>query len=136
MAPGQTKDTRRILVFSPLKKFIAVFASQLQAARVLGVRTPTVKAACNGEAISTCNLYLRWWDPKIEIDVDQELGELTLREYDQLCGVQRRTYRNGKMNREHWKYNMKATPEKLKSKQKRDENNQSEGGQPLQQSPA
>lgn len=132
MTPGQTKEARRILVFNPLKKFIAVFSSQLQAARILGVRTPTIKAACDGNAISTCNLYLRWWDPKIEIDVAEELGTLTLKEYDQLCGVQRRTYKNGRMNRENWKYNMKATPDKLKKIRKKDENNQCEGGQPLQ----
>lgn len=132
MTPGQTKEARRILVFNPLKKFIGVFSSQLQAARILGVRTPTVKAACDGDAISTCSLYLRWWDPKIEIDVDEELGVLTLKEYDQLCDVHRKVYKNGRMNRENWKYNMKATPEKLKSKKKRDENNQSEGNQPIQ----
>lgn len=114
MVRGQTKETRKILVFNPLKKFIGVFSSQLQAARVLGVKTPTVKAACDGDAISTCNLYLRWWNPDIEIEVDKEMGMLTLSEYDQLCGVYRRTYNNKRMNREKWTYNMKATPEKLK----------------------
>ncbi len=121
MAPRQTKEARRILVFNPLKKFIGVFASQLQAARILGVKTPTIKAACDGTAISTCSLYLRWWNPEIEIDVDKELGELTLSEYDQLCGVQRKVYRNKRMNREHWTYNMKATPEKLKRLKRKDE---------------
>lgn len=121
MAPGQTKEARRILVFNPLKKFIAVFSSQLQAARVLGVKTPTIKAACDGTAISTCGLYLRWWNPDIEIEVDKEMGVLLLSEYDQLCGVQRRVYKNKRMNREHWTYNMKATPEKLKRIKKKDE---------------
>lgn len=121
MAPGQTKEARRILVFNPLKKFIGVFSSQLQAARILGVKTPTIKAACDGTAISTCHLYLRWWNPEIEIDVDKELGVLTLSEYDQLCGVQRRVYKNKRMNREHWTYDMKATPEKLKRLKRKDE---------------
>lgn len=121
METKQTKDARRILVFNPLKKFIGVFSSQLQAARILGVKTPTIKAACDGTAISTCNLYLRWWNPEIEIDVDKELGVLTLLEYDQLCGVQRRVYRNKRMNREHWTYNMKSTPEKLKRLKRKDE---------------
>lgn len=123
MAQTQTKprETRRILVFNPLKKFIGVISSQLQAARMLGVRTPTIKAACNGTAISTCNLYLRWWNPDIEIDVNEELGELTLKEYDQLCGVQRRVYKDKKMDRTGMKYNMKLTPEKLKRIQKKDE---------------
>lgn len=121
MAPGQTKEARRILVFNPLKKFVSVFSSQLQAARILGVKPQTIKAACDGTAISTCNLYLRWWNPEIEIDVDKELGVLTLKEYDQLCGVQRKVYKNKRMNRENWTYNMKATPEKLKRLKRKDE---------------
>lgn len=121
MTTRQTKEARRILVFNPLKKFIGVFSSQLQAARILGVKTPTIKAACDGTAISTCNLYLRWWNPEIEIDVDKELGLLTLLEYDQLCGVQRKVYRNKRMNRERWTYNMKSTPEKLKRLRRIDE---------------
>lgn len=110
----QSRETRRILVFNPLKKFIGVISSQLQAARILGVKTPTIKAACDGTAISTCKLYLRWWNPEIEIDVCSELGELTLRDYDELCGVKRRVYKNKRMDRTGMKYNMKLTPEKLK----------------------
>lgn len=121
MVKAQGKKTKRILVFNPLKKFIGVISSQLQAARILGVRTPTIKAACDGKAISTCNLYLRWWDPEIEINIMEELGVLTLREYDQLCGVKRRVYKDGKMNRAGMKYNMKMTPEKLKRFKKNDE---------------
>lgn len=121
MATGQSKETKRILIFNPLKRFIGVFASQVQAARILGVKTPTIKAACDGTAISTCRLYLRWWNPDIEIDVDKELGVLSLKEYDELYGVKRRTYANGRMNREKWKYNMKATPEKLKRLKRKNE---------------
>lgn len=130
MSPGQTKETRRILVFNPLKKFIGVISSQLQAARILGVRTPTIKAACDGSAISTCNLYLRWWNPEIEIDVSSEMGELTLKEYDDLCGINRKVYKNKQMNRKGMKYNMKLTPEKLK-KLKKKNNDESTDNQQL-----
>lgn len=130
MTQTKTKETRRILAFSPLKKLIVLFASQLQAAKVLGVRTPTIKAACDGKAISTCHLYLRWWDPEIEIDFNKELGVLTLKEYDELCGVERRVYNTRRMDRTGMKYNMKATPEKLKRLKKK-ENNESQNCQQL-----
>lgn len=109
-----------------MKRFICVFSSQLQTARVLGVTTPTVKKTCDGDAMSVCKLYLRWWNPEIEIDVNNELGVLTLKEYDELCGIERRVYKDSKMNRKNWKYNMTATPEKIKQAQKRYEsrNNQ------------
>lgn len=112
--PEQSKTTKRILAFSSRKKLVAVFSSQVHAAKMLGVKTPTVKAACDGKAISACRHYLRWWDPNIEIDTDADFGTLTLTEYDQLCGVKRKTYEDSQMNRRNWKYNMKMTPEKLK----------------------
>lgn len=125
MAKYKCKPTKRILLFNPLKKFVGVISSQVQAAKILGVRTPTIKKACDGEAISTCNLYLRWWNPDIEIDIAEELGVLTLKEYDQLCGVKRKVYKDKTMTRKDWKYNMKITPEKLKRLKKKDESKNS-----------
>lgn len=88
------------------------------------MKTPTVKAACDGNAIQTRGYYLRWWDPEIEINVIEELGELTLKEYDGLLGVERKVYRDRNMTRKslRLKYNMKATPEKLKRLQKHEDN--------------
>lgn len=112
----KTKQARRILVFDSSKKLAHIAQSQIKLAKMLGVKTPTIKAACDGSAIQTCGYYLRWWDPEIEIDTYAELGELTLKEYDSLLGVERRVYRDRKMTRKslRLKYNMKATPEKLK----------------------
>ena len=83
---------------------------------MLGVKTPTVKAACDGSAISTCGYYLRWWAPEIEIDVINELGVLTLKDYDDLLGVNRRVYRDRRMTRKslRLKYNLKNGINKLK----------------------
>lgn len=112
----KTNTARRILVFDSSKKLSFIAQSQIKLAKLLGVKTPTVKAACDGTAIQTCGYYLRWWDPEIEIDVIKELGELTLKEYDGLLGVERKVYKDRKMTRKSLKlkYNMKATPEKLK----------------------
>lgn len=94
----------------------------------MGVAPTTIKGACDGDTISTCGYYLRWWDPSIEIDVPGELGELNLQEYDNLLGVKRMVYKTHKMTRKSLKlkYNMKATPEKIK-RLKRNETNKDTG---------
>lgn len=122
----KTNAARRILVFDASKKLSFIAQSQIKLAKLLGVKTPTVKAACDGGAISTRGYYLRWWDPEIEIDVINELGVLTLQNYDSLLGVERRVYQDRQMTRKSLKlkYNMKATPEKLKRLNK-DEGHQS-----------
>lgn len=114
--PTKTNAARRILIFDASKKLSFIAQSQIKLAKLLGVKTPTVKAACDGAAISTRGYYLRWWDPEIEIDVIKELGVLTLQAYDDLLGVERRVYKDRHMTRKSLKlkYNMKATPEKLK----------------------
>lgn len=111
-----TNRARRILAFDSSKKLSFIAQSQIKLAKLLGVTTPTVKSACDGKAISTRGLYLRWWDPEIEIDVIKELGALTLQDYDNLLGVERKVYKDRNMTRKslRLKYNMKATPEKLK----------------------
>ncbi len=123
---------RRILVFDSSKKLSFIAQSQIKLAKILGVKTPTVKAACDGTAIQTCGYYLRWWDPEIEIDVINELGKLTLMEYDDLLGVERKVYKDRKMTRKSLKlkYNMKTTPEKLKRLRK-NEDSESQNRQQL-----
>lgn len=123
-SPIKSNPVRRILVFDASKKLSFIAQSQVRLAKILGVKTPTVKAACDGNAIQTRGYYLRWWDPEIEINVMEELGELTLKEYDGLLGVERKVYRDRNMTRKslRLKYNMKATPEKLKRLQKYEDN--------------
>lgn len=123
-SPIKSNPVRRILVFDASKKLSFIAQSQVKLAKILGVKTPTVKAACDGNAIQTRGYYLRWWDPEIEINVMEELGELTLKEYDGLLGVERKVYRDRNMTRKslRLKYNMKATSEKLKRLQKHEDN--------------
>ena len=123
-SPIKSNPVHRILVFDASKKLSFIAQSQVKLAKILGVKTPTVKAACDGNAIQTRGYYLRWWDPEIEINVMEELGELTLKEYDGLLGVERKVYRDRNMTRKslRLKYNMKATPEKLKRLQKHEDN--------------
>lgn len=122
MAPGQTKERRKVLVFDSKKKFIAIYGSQLLLAKSFGVATPSVKSVCNGTAISVKQHYLRWWEPEIEINPDDDLGVLTLDEYDKLCGVKRKTYKNTRMSRRGWRYGTKKTRAKRKAKDESTDN--------------
>ena len=58
------------------------------------------------------------------VSVDGTQVQLTLKEYDGLLGVERKVYRDRNMTRKslRLKYNMKATPEKLKRLQKHEDN--------------
>lgn len=113
---------RRVLVFNSLKRFVAVFGSQVQAAKAFGVKSPSLKAACDGKSISCKGYYFRWWDDMIEIDINKEFGTLNLMDYDELCGeTSRKYYATKAMNRVGMKYNMIQTPEKMQQSQKRHE---------------
>jgi hypothetical protein len=117
---GCGKEARRILIFNPLKRLVAVVASQLHAAKIIGSHTSAIRNACNGKLISCNKMYVRWWESDIEIDMIAELGQLTLSEYDELCGVERKTYVSPRMNRTGMKYikeNKKKANESKRRKQ-------------------
>lgn len=105
-------DSHRILVFNPGKRLMALFGSRLQAAKMMNVSTQGVLRACNGEAITTGGFYFREWTDDIEIDFYKEMGELTIMEYDELCGVERKLYRGARINRK----NLPKTEKKIKPK--------------------
>ncbi len=87
----KTKGVPPILVFNPLKRLVGIFASMSGAAKALNTSTTNIKFACDGTCISGCNLYFRQLDPRIEITLD-DLANLKLQEYDEMCGVTRRYY--------------------------------------------
>ena len=82
-------ESRRVLVFNAKKRLAAIYASRLQAAKALDCRTQVINNACDGQLSSYKGFYLRWWDRNIDIDAFNELGQLSIKEYDDLCGVKR-----------------------------------------------
>lgn len=94
----------RILVFTPLKRLIAIFHSVNAAAKAVGANPQSVHYVCTGTCISTKGYYFRTLQDNIEVTLD-DLGTLRLEEYDALCGVERKIYRTKKMNRTGMKYN-------------------------------
>jgi len=100
------KDPNRILVFNSLKRLVAVFQSTNAAALAFNVKVQSIHYACTGQCISCQNYYFRHLMDDIEVTWD-DLGVLTVEEYDELCGVQRRVYATKNMSRKGMKYKKK-----------------------------
>lgn len=86
-------DKKRVLVFNPLKRLIAIFDSCNSAASTLGASAVSVYYACIGKNIACRNLYFRYlYEDKIELELLADLGELQLEDYDKLVGLERKYY--------------------------------------------
>lgn len=101
-------DAKRVLMFNSCKRLVAVFQSAMATAKALEIHTQAVHYACTGRCISTKKCYLRHLSDNIEITID-DLGQLKLEDYDQLCGVERKVYPTNKMQRKGMKYKKKTT---------------------------
>jgi hypothetical protein len=109
---------KRVLVFNPNKKLIAIFISGFAAARAFNLHTQSINFACTGKMISANNNYFRYEDENVLID-ESDLGTLKLQEYDKLCGVQRKYYNNYSMSRKGMKYNTEKKRKKAAEKAER-----------------
>ena len=102
------ESRRRVLVFNPLKRLVAIFQSCTAAATAFGTSTVNIHDACTGKNISSCNLYFRHlYEDKIESDMLNDLGSLRLEDYDKLMKLQRKYYPTKEMSRVGMKYKTK-----------------------------
>lgn len=106
----------RTLVFNPRRKLIAIIQSNTAAANIFKANTQSIHYACNGRCMSCKGFYFRVLDSSIEVTLD-DLGVLTLEEYDELCGVDRKIFKNTSMTRKGMKYR-----KRVKSEEKENEN--------------
>jgi hypothetical protein len=104
MSKFDKTDAKQVLVFNSCKRFISIFYSALAAAKAFELHTQSIHYACTGRCIAAGKFYFRHLSDEIEITLE-DLGNLKLDEYDQLCGVERKVYPNSKMERKGMKYN-------------------------------
>lgn len=109
----------RTLVFNPLKRLVAIVQSNTAAAKLFDAKVQGIHYACTGKCMSCKGLYFRSLDNSIEVTLD-DLGVLKLDEYDELCGIERKTYENKTMSRKGMKYNKTIKDESTSSKQIRE----------------
>jgi hypothetical protein len=101
-----SSQSKRVLVFNPLKKLIAIYQSAFAASRSFGVQRPSIASVCTGISMSCKGMYFRYLQDDIEVTFE-DLGTLRLEEYDQLCGVKRQLYKTKNMSRKGTKYKTK-----------------------------
>lgn len=97
---------RPVLIFSKNKILISIVSSVNEAAKMLTLHPGNISKVCNGQLMSLGTYYFRYIDDEIEMSLT-DIGTLQLKEYDQLCGVERAVYATSKMNRKNWKYKSK-----------------------------
>lgn len=105
------RSERQILVFNPLKRLVAICLSGFAAARMCKVSPQRVQAACNGTQVATAGFYFRELKSDIEVTFE-DLGTLDVREYDKLCGVERKVFKTKSMTNKGEKYNSKHKKKK------------------------
>lgn len=94
--PYGRNEKRKVLVFNSKKKLVGMFSSLLEASKLLNINKVGIYNACSGKAVAYFNNYYRYLFDDIEITSD-DIGMLTIQEYDSLCNVNRPLYRTSTM---------------------------------------
>lgn len=96
MAQETTNQPTTIVAFDPTYKLVAIFKSISEAAALTGaVRQSLIKAAY-GDIISVSGRYWRAVPPDFQIE-PEDIGKLTLFEFDEAVGEDRKIYATRKM---------------------------------------
>lgn len=88
---GRSLPMQQVLMFDGRKRLCAMFASQYAAAAALKVSKQAMNQAVKGSVITTGGFYFRTYNPNIIVDYTM-LGTLRLDDFDEACGVERKTF--------------------------------------------
>ena len=98
-----TKEPKKILVFNSLKRFVGFFRSERAAAKAFGTYPQSIHYSATGKCVSCCGHYFRVLPESLDLTLEQCLS-LDLLNFDKMCGVERKLYPNGRMERKGMKY--------------------------------
>ena len=89
----------RIVAFDANYKLRAMFQSYASVEGLVGRRWQTIQKCCKGETISCLGHYWREVPEEIVIEADEDLGTLSLFDFDAYAGIDRIIYKNSKMKK-------------------------------------
>lgn len=100
MSKKKNDHIKSVIVFDSNLKLVGMFSSYYTAAKTTGVSHQMIAKACSGKIIATKGMYWREVDTKEYIMDCDDLGTLTLLDFDREQGIDRRIYatRNMKKN--------------------------------------
>lgn len=87
------KKPIKILAFNITRQvLVSIHYSTIAAAKAHKVSVQAISQAASGKGVSSANMYFRQVPENIEISVE-DLGTLTLKEYDSLIGIETKEVR-------------------------------------------
>lgn len=89
MRRSKFRMPNKVLVFNGARVLVAVIRSLCSAAELTHNRASAVHNCCTGKTVRSGLYYYRQLHPDVLIEMD-DLDSLTLEEYDNLCGVERK----------------------------------------------
>lgn len=81
-------NSKKVLAFNPARTLVAVFRSVRAAAEISKSQPQAISNCCNGKVITASGYYWRHLPVDIDLEGD-DIGSLTLKEFDELAGIQR-----------------------------------------------
>lgn len=118
-------DAKKVLIFRPSLKLCAITVSMQAANQLLygdsgkGGVNPRLAAAIRGDQFTHKGFHFRSLHPDVEITLE-DIGELSLEEYDYLCG-EKRVYPPARFVKDRNNSKFRSHYKKLKFKDKRNE---------------
>lgn len=91
MGKSNFREAKKVLIFNGAKVLMCIFQSMHSAAQTTGTSLQAISFCCSGKYIATRGMYFRHLHPDIVVD-SSDVGVLQLKEYDKMCGEERRYY--------------------------------------------
>lgn len=96
----QNSNSKIVLAFDNTFILVAIYNSPYIASKMTNVYIQHLLKACSGEVIAAHGFYWRIADTaELQFDCD-DIGRLTLFQYDKECGQDRKVYLSRRMKRE------------------------------------
>ena len=95
----KNNNIKNIIVFDSNLRLVGMFSSYYTAAKTTGVSHQMIAKACNGSIIAAKKMYWREVDIKEYLMDCDDLGNLTLLDFDKMQGINRRIYANRNMKK-------------------------------------
>ena len=83
------QEPKYVLIYTGAQELLAVMRSLNTASDLCNLNLQAISFCCTGKYVSSGGLYFRHVDPKVEIEF-VDFYNLSLSEYDKMCGVVRR----------------------------------------------
>jgi hypothetical protein len=88
-----------VFVFNEHRILTGIMKSLYATSQAYRISAQTVSMCCTGRRISSNGYYFRHSDEGVRIDLYADIDNLTLEEYDELCGMDKRYHSTGEMKK-------------------------------------